>query len=481
MEAPGTAELNKTSSLKKQPGNVLIIDDDKDVLSAAKLLLKSKYELVHATDDPAEIPSLLKSGNYDLILLDMNFNRHTTTGEEGFAWLKRILAWDPTISIILVTAYGDVEMAVKGIKEGATDFVLKPWVNEKMLATVDTALQLRKSRTQVEKLQSLHQQIHLDKDITFGEIIGKSEAMKKVFDTIRKVAATDANVLLLGENGTGKEVVARTIHRLSARSEENFVSIDMGAVSEHLFESELFGHTKGAFTDAKDNRAGRFETASGGTLFLDEIGNLHLPLQAKLLSALQSRKIVRVGSNKEIPVDIRLISATNLPVYQMVDEGKFRQDLLFRINTIEISLPPLRERIEDIPLLVQHFLEFYSKKYHKAKKQISDAAMSALMEYRWPGNVRELQHAVERAVIMSEGEILQASDFLFPTNSGNNHAANNGKNKSELGLDNYNLEGAEKMIILKVIDKHKGNISRAAKELGLTRAALYRRIEKYGL
>jgi DNA-binding NtrC family response regulator len=481
MEALCTAVLNKTSSLKKQTGNVLIIDDDKDVLSAAKLLLKNNYSLVHATDDPAEIPSLLKSENYDLILLDMNFNRHTTSGEEGFAWLKRILAWDPTISIILVTAYGDVEMAVKGIKEGATDFVLKPWVNEKMLATVETALQLRKSKTQVENLQTLHQQIHLDKDITFGEIIGKSEAMKKVFDTIRKVAATDANVLLLGENGTGKEVVAHTIHQISRRTGENFVSIDLGAVSEHLFESELFGHTKGAFTDAKDNRAGRFETASGGTLFLDEIGNLQLPLQAKLLSALQSRKIVRVGSNKEIPVDIRLICATNLPVYQMVEEGKFRQDLLFRINTIEISLPPLRERIEDIPLLVNHFLEVYSKKYHKAKKQVCDAAIKSLTEYRWPGNVRELQHSVERAVIMSEGEILQATDFLFPSASSQTGNNNFGKNKSELGLDNYNLEGAEKMIILKVIDKHKGNISRAAKELGLTRAALYRRIEKYGL
>jgi DNA-binding NtrC family response regulator len=453
-------------------GKILVVDDDDYVLLAARLLLKQYVELVHTEKNPESIPTLLKNENYDVILLDMNFTRDIGSGREGFLWLSKILEIDPAAVVVLVTAYGDVEMAVRAIKEGAMDFVLKPWQNEKLIATISAALNLRQSRIQVDHLRSRQQVLSADLDQHFQGFVGACPAMQTVFATIQKVAKTEANVLILGENGTGKELVARELHRQSLRANEVFISVDMGAISETLFESELFGHVKGAFTDAKEDRAGRFEAASDGTLFLDEIGNLSLPLQAKLLTVLQNKQVTRVGSNKPRPIDIRLICATNLPIYEMVAKKEFRQDLLYRINTVEIPLPPLRERLEDVTLLVDHFLAIYSKKYQKPQKRVNAATLKKLENYHWPGNVRELQHAIERAVIMSDSQVLQPADFFFSTPE---------PQEGSLVLDDYNLEEIEKLVIRKAISKHGGNISQAARELGLTRTALYRRLEKYGL
>jgi DNA-binding NtrC family response regulator len=453
-------------------GKVLIIDDDEDVLRAARLLLKQHVSLVHIDNEPKRIPSLLDKGDYDVILLDMNFAREVSSGQEGFHWLDRILEIDPMAVVILITAYGDVEMAVQAIKAGAFDFVEKPWQNEKLLATISAGMKLRWSQAKVENLKSREKQLYADLDQRFQDFIGESTAMHQVFSTIRKVARTDANVLILGENGTGKELVAREIHRQSNRSEEVFISVDMGAIPETLFESELFGHMKGAFTDAKENRAGRFEMASGGTLFLDEIGNLHLPLQAKLLAALQNRTVIRVGSNAPVPIDIRLICATNMPIHEMVKDNRFRQDLLYRINTVEIKLPPLREHIEDLPLLVDHFLEIYCRKYKKSFKKVQVSTLKRLEKYDWPGNVRELRHAVERAVIMSDSDALGPEDFFLPDSR---------ITKEGVTLDTYNLGEVEEKVIRAVLIKYQGNVSHAANELGLTRTSLYRRMQKYGL
>ena len=453
-------------------GKILIVDDDEDVLRAAKLLLKQHVALVHTEKEPQKIPSLLKQDDYDAILLDMNFTRDVSSGQEGFHWLDRILEIDHMAVVILVTAYGDVEMAVQAIKAGAFDFVQKPWQNEKLLATVSAGLKLRWSQAKVESLRSREKQLYADLDQRFHDFIGDSAAVKQIFTTVVKVAATDANVLILGENGTGKELVAREIHRQSSRSDEAFVSVDMGAVPETLFESELFGHLKGAFTDAKENRAGRFEMASGGTLFLDEIGNLNLPLQAKLLAALQNRTITRVGSGTPIPMDIRLICATNMPIHGMVEENRFRQDLLYRINTVEIELPPLRERSEDIPLLVAHFLDIYCRKYKKTAKRIQAATLRRLEKHNWPGNVRELRHAVERAVIMSDSDTLAPEDFFLPDSKAKGDGVT---------LDTYNLGEVEERVLRAALIKHRGNVSHAAEELGLTRTSLYRRMQKYGL
>jgi len=455
-------------------GKVLIVDDNEDLLRAAKMFLKRNFKQVDIEKTPDSLPTLLKNENYDVILLDMNFTRDVSSGHEGFLWLEKILEIDPSAIVILITAYGDVQMAVKAIKEGAMDFILKPWENERLLATVHSAMQLRKSKIEVNELKDKQKQISSDIDHKFQDVIGNSSPMQRVFQTIEMVASTDANVLILGENGTGKEVIARAIHRNSGRKDEIFISVDLGAISETLFESELFGHVKGAFTDAKDDRPGRFEIASGGTLFLDEIGNLSLPLQAKLLSVLQNRSVIRVGSNKVKSIDIRLICATNLPIYDLVKENKFRQDLLYRINTIEIELPPLHERKEDIDLLAQHFLQIYTKKYNKNVHMISEAARKKMMNYSWPGNVRELQHAIERAVIMSTGHILNPEDFFFSP-------AAQEKDKSGIQLDDFHLEEVEKILIRKVLQKYNGNITQAANELGLTRSSLYRRLEKYGL
>jgi two-component system, NtrC family, response regulator HydG len=459
--------------MDKKFTKVLIVDDNEDVLLAAKLLLKPYAGMVITEKNPQMIPKLLSNENYDVIFLDMNFTQDMTSGQEGFYWLNEILSIDPSAVIILITAYGDVETAVKAVKEGAIDFVLKPWQNEKFLATFSSALKLRESRMDVESLRLRQKQLSADLDHNYNEIIGRSEAMQKVFNNISKVAATDANVLILGENGTGKELAARALHRLSKRNNEVFISVDMGAISKSLFESELFGHVKGAFTDAKEDRAGRFEVASGGTLFLDEIGNVPFELQAKLLTILQSRQVARVGSNKYKPIDIRLICATNMPIHKMVAEKDFRQDLLYRINTVELFIPPLRERREDIPLLTEYFFDIYKNKYKKEGMSISAAAQKKLESYNWPGNVRELQHSIERAVILGDSNNLQPSDFFF--------SPSEKRDEEDLVFENFNLDDVEKTIIQKVISRNEGNITKAAKELGLTRTSLYRRMEKYGL
>ena len=456
----------------KKSGNILVVDDNEDLLLAARLFLKQHFSLVHTEQDPENLPTLLNNENYDVILLDMNFTMDATSGVEGFLWLDKILQMDPSAVVILITAFGDVEMAVKAVKSGATDFVLKPWQNEKLLATISSALNLRYSKLEVDRLRSREKQLSQDIDQRYHDMIGVSPAIQKVFATIEKVAATEADILILGENGTGKELVARALHRQSPRADEVFISVDMGAIAETLFESELFGHMKGAFTDAKENRPGRFELASGGTLFLDEIGNLSLAMQAKLLSVLESRKVTRLGSNAARDIDIRLICATNMPIYEMVAKNNFRQDLLYRINTVEIILPPLRERQEDISLLMDHFLGIFSKKYQKTITGVSAPALKKLERYQWPGNIRELIHSLERSVILAESQMLQPSDFLFPET---------GKEADGMVFDNYNLEDVEKAVIRKTLKKHEGNISHAAKELGLTRTSLYRRMEKYRL
>jgi len=377
--------------------------------------------------------------------------------------------------VVLITAYGDIQTAVQAIKAGATDFVLKPWDNQKLLATLHSATMLRESKLEIKNLKT--KQKHLTEDINnkFHDIIGNSQAMQTVYETIERVAITDANVLILGENGTGKELIARAVHRNSNRKDQVFVNVDLGSITETLFESELFGHKKGSFTDAKEDRTGRLEIASGGTLFLDEIGNLSSTLQSKLLTVLQNRTVTPVGSNKVIPIDIRLVCATNLPIYDLVSENKFRQDLLYRINTIEINLPPLRERSEDVFLLAENFLKYYSKKYNKSISKISDAAISRMKKYNWPGNVRELQHALERAIIMSTSSVLQPEDFILTSKTIDKEG------DEAVLLDQFHLEEVEKILIRKVLKKFNGNITQAASELGLTRSSLYRRLEKYGL
>jgi len=452
---------------------ILIVDDDQDVLLAARLFLKPHAEQIVTESDPNLIPTLLQNETYDVILLDMNFAHDATSGKEGFHWLKRILEIDPLAVVILITAYGGVETAVQAIKEGAVDFVLKPWQNEKLLATLSSASKLHRSQLEVGHLRAQQAQLRADLDRQFPDMVGRSAAIMQVFETIQKVGQTDANVLILGENGTGKDAVARALHKQSPRADQAFIRVDLGAVSESLFESELFGHKKGAFTDAKEDRAGRFEIASGGTLFLDEIGNLSLPLQAKLLTVLETRTVTRLGTNKAIPIDVRLVCATNMPLHEMVGRNEFRQDLLYRVNTVELQLPALRERLDDVPLLVESFLETYGKKYHKPNIKIQSGGLACLQAYHWPGNIRELQHAIERAVIMNESGALKAEDFLLTPSEI--------PEGGDVHFEDFNLERVEKTVIRKAIDKYHGNISQAAKELGLTRSALYRRLEKYGL
>lgn len=459
--------------MSKIKARLLIVDDDTDILLAAKMFLRQHIEIVHTEKNPHNIPDLLKNENYDVILLDMNFSRDATSGQEGFHWLNVILEHDPAATVIFITGYGDIELAVQGIKEGATNFILKPWDNKKLQATIEASLRIRESKVELESLRSTQKVLIADQHQNQNAVISSSPAMKKLMNVALKVAKTDANVLILGENGTGKEVVARAIHAASPRRDNVFINVDLGAITESLFESELFGYKKGAFTDAKEDRAGRFEVANKGTIFLDEIGNLSQNLQSKLLSVLQSRKVVRLGSSKEISIDVRLICATNMPLYQMVNEGKFRQDLLYRINTVEVALPPLRERLEDIEPLVEYYLDVYCKKYKIQKKRINAGTSKRLEKHDWPGNIRELQHAVERAVILSESVVLEPQDFFMEDASE--------KKDDDFSPDNMNLEEVEKILVRKVIDKHGGNISRAAKELGLTRASLYRRIEKHGI
>lgn len=450
---------------------VLIVDDDLGVLQAAQFYLKQYVKLIDIRDNPEEMIRAFQPGQYDVILLDMNFTLDLTSGEEGLYYLRELKRIDPAIEVILITAYGDVELAVKAIKEGATDFILKPWQNEKLLATVTTTFKLYQSRNRIKILQFQKEQLIDNINKHFYNLIGTSKPMQDVFSIIKKVSKTDANILITGENGTGKELVSRAIHRDSLRCHEPFISIDMGAISETLFESELFGHKKGSFTDAKKDRAGHFEIASSGTLFLDEIGNLPYPLQAKILRIMESREVKRLGSNQTIPINIRLICATNLDIHKMVRERKFREDLLYRINTIEIKLPPLRDRDQDIILLANTFLEQYCKKYKKALKTLTTKTQEMLKVYHWPGNIRELKHSTERAVIMSDKDRLTPDDFFFSSQ----------KDKMEKVPDNLTLDHLEQEFIIKTLKKHNNNISKAAKELGLSRSALYRRMDKYNI
>lgn len=450
---------------------ILIVDDNKSVLSSLELFLKRKVTKVITCSNPNQIPSLLREEKIDLVLLDMNFTAGINSGNEGIFWMREILKADPQMVVVLITAYGDVELAVNAMKEGATDFVLKPWDNQKLLATIHSGLALRKAKRELKEVKQQQLQLQQDFSSTLGEFLGKSPSMEAVFKSIQKVAKTDASILILGENGTGKELVAREIHRLSDRANKIFLSVDLGSISETLFESELFGHTKGAFTDAKEDRAGRFQTASGGTLFLDEIGNLSLPMQAKLLTAIQNREITPLGASKPIAVDIRLLCATNKNIKELVKEGLFREDLLYRINTIEIDLPPLRDRGSDILLIAKHYLKQFADKYDKSKLTLSSKAAEKILEYKWPGNVRELKHAMERAVIMCEGDCLEPEEFF----------SHSSQPKIELGSSPLSLDDAERILIEASIKRHKGNISKVAKELNIGRQTIYRKIEKYGL
>lgn len=447
--------------------NILIIDDDEDVLTSARLLLKQHYSTVKTSSDPNSLNTQLTRLSPDLILLDMNFRKGMNDGREGIYWLEHIKNISPQTQVILMTAYGEVELAVQAVKKGAYDFVLKPWTNEKLLSTIQNALALSKEKQKVERLEETRKSLEKNIGLSEDDFVTRSLVMKRLMKTIEKVAETDANVLLLGENGTGKSVLAMAIHRLSQRNKEAFITVDLGAISNTLFESELFGHKKGSFTDASEDKAGRFETAENGTLFLDEIGNLDLPLQSKLLTVLQNRKVTRLGENKERNIDVRLVGATNMPIYDMVNEGSFRQDLLYRINTVELTVPALRERKEDIPILAKRFLERFVKKYHKSDMSLSSEAIDELCQYNWPGNIRELEHAIERAVILSDSKKIE-------------HLNLNPENGSSIPKT-LNLEEMERHMVSKALEQYEGNVSKAAKELGLTRAALYRRMEKYGL
>jgi DNA-binding NtrC family response regulator len=450
-------------------GNILIVDDNKSALSALNLLLQYEFNQVVCISNPNQIQSELRKHDFDVALLDMNFSAGLNTGNEGLYWLGEIKKWAPSLEVVMITAYGDVELAVKALKRGAADFITKPWDNEKLLATLMSAVKLRKSNLQVEELKGrevlLKREINKDRQL----LIGSSPAMQKVMQMVNKVAKTDANVLITGENGTGKELIAREIHNLSDRAHELLVTVDMGAIPENLFESELFGHKKGAFTDAREDRIGKFQLANKGTLFLDEIGNVRVQLQSKLLVALQNRFITPVGSNKQIPIDIRLISATNSNLEDLVTNQHFRQDLLYRINTIKIELPPLRDRGEDVELLSTHFLKMYQQKYKRCDLRLGSQALRKLNTYHWPGNVRELQHTIEKAVILSDSDVLTADDFILkpmtkPT-------------QSEI----QTLSDMERDMIVNALDKYNGNFSVVAEKLGITRQTLYNKIKRYEL
>lgn len=457
--------------MAKEDAKVLILDDDQGVLYTAKMILKQHFETVIIEKDPNKLDFLLNQHQYDVIVLDMNFSYGLTSGKEGIKLLRKILKKDPNAHVLMNTAYGDIDIAVEAMKEGAVDFLVKPWPKEKLLATVQSICKLSKTRQQVKELKTSQKIVVKDQQKEFDDIISVSPAMKPIFEAINKVAETDANVLILGENGTGKELIARALHNRSLRADENFIKVDLGAVSESLFESELFGHVKGAFTDAREDRPGRFEMAHEGTLFLDEIGNLSLAMQAKLLTALQFKQVSRVGSNKAITLDTRLICATNMPLYEMIADSEFRQDLLYRINTVEIKLPTLRERVEDIEPIARHFLKMYGKKYRKEKMRLNETTLNKLKKYSWPGNVRELQHAIERAVIMANSHLLAPEDFLLierPT-------------QNVIASDNYNIEEMEKQAIQNAVRNAEGNLTKAAQTLGLGRSTLYRKMSKYAL
>lgn len=455
---------------KMNKGTLLIIDEDRQNLKDLEYTAKKEFERVITLAGPNRIYDILSRNEIDVVILDMNFKAGIHNGNEGLFWMNEIFNHDSNISVIIVTASGDIELAVRAIKEGAVDFILKPWDKSRLLAALNVAWKLRVSRLETDSLKNDNRQ--LKREINRGGekiILGASPTMINVMNVVRKVAATDANVLITGENGTGKELVAREIHNLSQRAAELMVTVDMGSITESLFESELFGHVKGAFTDARDDRKGKFEAANGGTLFLDEIGNLSLQSQSKLLSVLQNRHIVRVGSNKHIPIDIRLICATNMNLLQMVREGKFREDLLYRINTILIEVPPLRDRVDDIPVLANYFLRINSERYGKAYLKFNTHALEKLANHDWPGNVRELQHSIEKAVILSDSPVLKSSDFVFSTDHGT---------ASHYELT---LEEMESKMISDSMKRHSNNLSVVALKLGITRQTLYNKIKKYRL
>lgn len=454
--------------LKK--ARVLVVDDDPDVLTAVHLLLKTEVASIHTEHRPDRLPDLLRSPGFDAVLLDMNFRSAVNTGNEGLYWLRKIRESGSTAPVILITAYADIDLAVRSLKEGAADFLVKPWHNQRLIDTVRDAI--RKPSGSASR-----QAAGLPPARTSGQapLLGESQVMQDLFTKLRKVAPTDANVLLLGENGTGKDLLARAIHEQSLRARGPYIKVDVGALSETLFESELFGHEKGAFTDAREQRAGRFEAAAGGTLFLDEIGNIDLRQQARLLSVLQNRQVTRLGSVRPVQVDIRLVCATNLPVRELADETRFRKDLVYRINTVEIFVPPLRERGEDILLLADHFCDLYAGKYMKGLLRLDRGARDKLMQYRFPGNVRELQYVLERAVIMSEGEVIGADELIF---SSLEHPSGDAAGSP---LPDRPLSAVEREAIIQAIQAHQGNITRAARSLGLTRTALYRRMSKYDI
>src|SRR6201991_146073 len=448
--------------------SVLIIDDDTDVLTAVRLLLKTESKEVVTEKNPENIRWLLSKQTFDVILLDMNFNSSINTGNEGLFWLKKIKEFKSEAAVIMITAYGDIDLAVRSLKEGAADFVVKPWHNERLITTIKEALRKNDPKRSGSKDSA-------SDSVIGSELLGESEIMRDIFFKVQKIAPTDANILILGENGTGKDLIAKAIHQHSLRAEKPYIKVDVGALTETLFESELFGHKIGAFTDAREDRVGRFESGNGGTLFLDEIGNISLHQQAKLLSVLQNRQVTRLGSNQPFPIDIRLICATNVPLTELANESKFRKDLIYRINTVEIMVPPLRKREDDIILLARHFDRIYTNKYMKPQHDFDAKSIEKLKSYHYPGNVRELQYTIERAVIMAEGDVLQAKDLIFsPIESGTPQS----EEPQDLDLK---LSTIEKNAILKVIEKHNGNISKAAKELGLTRTALYRRLSKYDI
>lgn len=452
-------------------GNILIVDDDKDVLYTAKLVLKSKFDKVVLIEEPDTIPELLGRLTFDVIILDMNFQQGVTSGKEGLEWLQKILEIDPHAHVIMNTAYGDIQLAVEAMKLGAIDFIVKPWEKEKLMASVNTVYELSTQKRKIKRLENRESILNQEIDQPFSSIVSQSAAMQSIFKTIEKVAKTDADVLILGENGTGKELIAREIHRQSTRSGQPLIKVDLGSISESLFESELFGHKKGAFTDAKEDRVGRFEVSSGGSLFLDEIGNLSPPMQSKLLTVLQTRQVIPVGSNQPVDIDVRLISATNQAVHDMTDNGEFRSDLLYRINTVEIYLPPLRERVGDIALIAKHYLKQFGEKYQKQGLSLEPKAIKKLEDYDWPGNIRELQHAVERAVILANDSALRAEDFLLTSE----------RKRSAKKSASFNIEDMEQKAIQNAIDKWEGNLTKAAKELGWGRSTLYRKMTRYGL
>lgn len=452
-------------------GRILIVDDNKNVLSALKILLNAHFEEVILLSSPNTLLATLREKNPDVVLLDMNYSAGINTGNEGLYWLSEVKKVDSDLPVVLFTAYADIDLAVTALKEGASDFVVKPWDNAKLLATLQSALELRLSRKEVTKLKEkqsvLNSQLNREGDVYWGE----SRAMRELLRLVEKVSRTDANILITGENGTGKEVIARKIHQLSPRSNESLVTVDMGAVTETLFESELFGHVKGSFTDAHSDRAGKIEAADRGTLFLDEIGNLSYPLQAKLLNALQSRQIIRVGSNKPVAVNIRLICATNHDLFDDVKNGLFREDLLYRINTIQIEVPPLRNRKEDIPGLASFFLHRFATKYNKTGVALSKEAITKMQEYAWPGNVRELEHTIEKALILSDNRVIDSSDLFLRLEG----------TEKKKDFENVTLEEMERVLIERAIHNYGNNISAIAKELGVSRPTLYSKIKKYGL